>query len=68
MTQKQKEKIRNILYNNKCIADYKEEDLFVGIYFSDLIDLLEDYKLDLINTFVLPVTTLLKDYEPRTIH
>lgn len=42
MTQEQKEKIRNILYNNKCIADYKEEDPFVGIYFSDLIDLLED--------------------------
>ena len=49
MTQEQKEKIRNILYNNKCIADYEEEDPFVGIYFSDLIDLLEDYKLDLIN-------------------
>ena len=51
MTQEQKEKIRNILYNNKCIADYYyyEEDPFVGIYFSDLILLLEDYKLDLIN-------------------
>jgi hypothetical protein len=58
MTQEQKEKIRNILYNNKCIADYKEEDPFVGIYFSDLIDLLEDYKLDLINAI---------DYEPRPI-
>lgn len=49
MTQEQKEKIRNILYNNKCIADYNEEDPFVGIYFSDLIDLLEDYKLNLID-------------------
>lgn len=42
MTPEEKEKIRNILYNKKCIADYKEEDPFVGIYFSDLIDLLED--------------------------
>lgn len=49
MTQEQQEKIRNILYNNKCIADYNEEDPFVGIYFSDLILLLEEYKLDLIN-------------------
>ena len=57
MTQEQKEKIRNILYNNKCIADYEEEDPFVGIYFSDLIDLLEDYKLDLINAI---------DYERET--
>lgn len=61
MTQEQKEKIRNILYNNKCIADYEEEDPFVGIYFSDLIDLLEDYKLDLINT-------LLKDHRLNLIN
>lgn len=32
----------NILYNKKCIADYREEDPFVGIYFNDLIDLLEE--------------------------
>lgn len=59
MTQEQKEKIRNILYNKKCIADYYyyEEDPFVGIYFSDLILLLEDYKLDLINAI---------DYERET--
>lgn len=43
MTQEE-EKLRNILYNKKCIADYREEDPFVGIYFSDLIDLLEDYE------------------------
>lgn len=49
MTQEEKEKLRNILYNKKCIADYREEDPFVGIYFSDLIDLLEDYKLHLID-------------------
>ena len=45
MTQEEKEKLRNILYNKKCIADYREEDPFVGIYFSDLIDLLEDYEI-----------------------
>ena len=45
MTQEEKEKLRNILYNKKCIADYREEDPFVEIYFSDLIDLLEDYKI-----------------------
>lgn len=50
MTQEEKEKLRNILYNKKCIADYREEDPFVGIYFSDLINLLEDYKLHLIDT------------------
>ncbi len=42
ITQEEKEKLRNILYNKKCIADYREEDPFVGIYFSDLIDLLEE--------------------------
>ena len=46
MTEEQEEKIRNILYNNKCIADYNEKDPFVGIYFSDLILLLEEYKLN----------------------
>lgn len=44
MTQEEKEKLRDILYNKKCIADYREEGPFVGIYFSDLIDLLEDYE------------------------
>lgn len=42
MTQEEKEKLRNILYNKKCIADYREEDPFVGIYFNDLIDLFEE--------------------------
>lgn len=46
MTQEEKERLRNILYNKKCIADYREEDPFVGIYFNDLIDLLVDYKLN----------------------
>lgn len=36
----QEEKIRNLLYEKKLIADYKDEDPFVGIYFRDLIDLL----------------------------
>lgn len=58
MIQEEKEKLRDILYNKKCIADYREEDPFVGIYFSDLIDLLENYKLDLINAI---------DHEPRPI-
>ena len=53
MTQKEKEKIRNILYNNKCIADYKEEDPFVGIYFSDLINLFEE---------------MIKDYESKRVN
>ena len=61
MIQEDKEKIRNILYNNKCIADYKEEDPFVGIYFSDLINLLEDYKLDLINAIDYKLKPLNKD-------
>ena len=46
MTQEEKEKLRNILYEKKLIADYKDEDPFVGIYFSDLIDLLINYKLN----------------------
>lgn len=58
MTQEEEKEIRNILYNNKWIANYKEEDPFVGIYFSDLLDLLEDYKLGLIKVI---------DYEPGAI-
>lgn len=46
MTQEEKEKLRNILYQLKYINDSEEKDPFVGIYFSDLIDLLEDYKLN----------------------
>ena len=44
MTQEQKQKLRKLLYNNKWITDINDDDPFVGIYFSDLIDLLEDYK------------------------
>lgn len=45
-TEEQKEKLRKILYQLKYITNSEEEDPFVGIYFSDLIDLLEDYKLN----------------------
>lgn len=44
MTQEQKEKLRKILYQLKYITDSEEKDPFVGIYFSDLIDLLDEYK------------------------
>ena len=67
MTQEQQEKIRNILYNNKCIADYEEEDPFVGIYFSDLILLLEDYKLDVINTIDFERETYKELYQHDTV-
>lgn len=46
MTQEEKEKLRKILYQLKYITDSKKEDPFIGIYFSDLIDLLVDYKLN----------------------
>ena len=46
MTEEQKEKLRKLLYQLKYITDSEEKDPFVGIYFSDLIDLLEDYKLN----------------------
>lgn len=46
MTEEEKEKLRKILYQLKFITDSKEKDPFVGIYFSDLIDLLVDYKLN----------------------
>lgn len=58
MTQEEKEKLRNLLYEKKLIADYREVDPFVGIYFNDLIDLLEDYKLN---------STDIINYEPRPI-
>lgn len=44
MTQEQKEKLRKILYQLKYITDSGEKDPFVSIYFSDLIDLLDEYK------------------------
>jgi len=46
MTQEEKEKLRKILYQLKYITDSEEKDPFVGIYFSDLINLLDEYKLN----------------------
>lgn len=46
MTQEEKEKLRKILYQLKYITNSEEKDPFVGIYLSDLIDLLVDYKLN----------------------
>lgn len=36
-------KLKDLLYNNKWIADYEEEDPLVTMYFSDLVDLLDYY-------------------------
>ena len=46
MKPEDKEKLRKLLYQLGYITDSEEKDPFVGIYFSDLIDLLEDYKLE----------------------
>ena len=63
MTQEEKEKLRNILYNKKCIADYREEDPFVGIYFDDLIDLFEEYKLSFVDTIEVKDVDLEKEFD-----
>ena len=44
MTNEEKERLKNLLYNSKFIVNRDVEDPFVGIYFVDLIDLLDDYK------------------------
>ena len=44
MTPQEKQRLRDRLYEAHLIADYKEEDPFVGIYFADLVELLDDYK------------------------
>ena len=46
MAEEEKEKLRKILYQLKYITDFEKKDPFVGIYFSDLVDLLNDYKLN----------------------
>lgn len=43
MTDDRKEKLKDLLYNKKMIADYKEEDPLVAIYFYDLVDLMDNY-------------------------
>lgn len=44
MTNEVKEKLKDLLYQSKCIVDKENEDPFVGIYLTDLVDLLDDYK------------------------
>ncbi len=44
MTQAEKERLKDLLYQAKFITDKENEDPFVGIYLTDLIDLLDDYK------------------------
>ena len=44
MTEEQKQRLRKILYNNKWITNIEDDDPFVGIYLSDLIGVLDDYK------------------------
>lgn len=44
MTNEEKEKLKDLLYQSKFIADKNIEDPFVAIYLTDLIDLLDDYK------------------------
>ena len=44
MTNEEKEKLKDLLYQAKYIVDKNAEDPFVSIYFADLIDLLDDYK------------------------
>lgn len=42
MTEQEKQKLKDILIEHKNIAasEYDDEDAFVGIYFSDLIDII----------------------------
>lgn len=44
MTNEEKEKLKDLLYQSKCIVDKEYKDPYVGIYLTDLIDLLDDYK------------------------
>lgn len=44
MGQQEKEALRQRLYNAHMIADYNNDDPFVGIYFDSLVELMEDYK------------------------
>lgn len=46
MTPQEKQRLRDRLYEAHLIAgaDYNEKDPFVGIYFANLIKLLDDYK------------------------
>lgn len=44
MTNEEKEKLKELLYQSKFIVDKNAEDPFIAIYLADLIDLLDDYK------------------------
>ena len=44
MTQEDKQALRNRLYDSHKIGDYKQDDPFVGIFFDDLVELMDDYK------------------------
>lgn len=44
MTNEEKEKLKNQLFNNHWMADYNDEDPFVGLWFTDLVDLIDDYR------------------------
>ena len=44
MTNEEKEKLKDLLYQSKFITNKEINDPFVSIYFVDLIDLLDDYK------------------------
>lgn len=44
MTQEDKQTLRDRLYNAHEIAEYHQDDPFVGIYFDSLVELMDDYK------------------------
>ncbi len=44
MTRKDKQALRDRLYDAHRIVDYKQDDPFVGIYFYSLVELMDDYK------------------------
>jgi len=43
MTREQQDKLRRALYNAKFTTDAEDENPFVGIYFNDLLTIIEDY-------------------------
>lgn len=44
MTQEEKDNLKNILFQHKAITyiDYTKEDPFLGIFFNDLVKILEE--------------------------
>jgi len=44
MTRENKQALRDRLYEAHRIADYEQDDPFVGIYFDSLVELMDDYK------------------------